>query len=216
MKFSIYNLIMTVPKVFLLGILLAAGYAQITLSSPMSTYLQTVGAQACCSDNTMTVYGSATVQAAPDTATINLQVTVGGSTVNAAVAQLTRQVNCVLGVLTANGLTSSNYQVSSLSVYPNTSFANGVSTVVGQIASESLTVTVPIVGTNTTTLGRIIDGVAAVDGIILNGISFDLTNKTDQVSLARGKAFNDAKKKALDYAASLQLCLGQLVTVIDG
>lgn len=86
----------------------------------------------------------------------------------------------------------------------------------GQIASESLTVTVPIVGTNTTTLGKIIDGVAAVNGIILNGISFDLTNKTDQVGLARGKAFNDAKKKAIDYAASLQLCLGQLVTVIDG
>jgi hypothetical protein len=51
--------------------------------------------------------------------------------------------------------------------------------VVGQIASESLTVTVPIVGTNTTTLGKIIDGVAVVNGIILNGISFDLTNKTD-------------------------------------
>lgn len=85
-SFSIYNLIMTVPKVFLLGILLAAGYAQITLTSPMSAYMQALGTQVCCTDNTMTIYGSATVQAAPDTATINLQVTVGGSTVNAAVA----------------------------------------------------------------------------------------------------------------------------------
>lgn len=122
----------------------------------------------------------------------------------------------MVAVLTANGLTSSNYQASSLRVFPNTSYANGQSTVVGQIASESLTVTVPIVGSNTTTLGKIVDGVAAVDGIILNGISFDLTNKTDQVALAREQAFNDAKKKAVDYTGSLQVSLGQLITVIDG
>lgn len=63
---------MTVPKVVLLGILLAAAYAQILFDSPLSAYMQTIGSQVCCTDNTMTVYGSATVQAVPDTATVSM------------------------------------------------------------------------------------------------------------------------------------------------
>jgi uncharacterized protein len=206
---------MTVPKVLLLALLLLAAKAQITFGSPLNNYLQTIGSQTCCSDQTITVYGSATIQAAPDTASISLQVTVNGDTVNAAVAQLTTKISSVISVLTSNGLTSANYQTSSLSVYPNTTYSNGVSTVVGQIASQSLTVTVPLVNSNTSLLGKLIDGLAAVNGIILNGVSFDVVDKTDELALARGNAFSNAKKKAQDYAASLQLCIGQLVTVID-
>jgi uncharacterized protein YggE len=208
---------MIVPKVLLaLLAVIALTQGQI-IGSPLSASLfyQGLSAQTCCSDQTITVYGSATIQAPPDSATLSVQVTVSGSTVNAVIALLSAKVNSVISILNSNGLNSSNYQTSSLNVYPNTSWANGVSTVVGQIATQSFTITVPIINSNTVPLGKLIDCLASVDGIVLNGVSFDVADKTDELAAARGKAFANAQKKASDYAASLQLCLGQLVQIID-
>lgn len=49
----------------------------------------------------------------------------------------------------------------------------------------------------------------------MNDVSFDVTNKTDGLANARRRAFGDAQKKASDYAASLQLSLGQVVQIDD-
>jgi uncharacterized protein YggE len=165
----------------------------------------------CCSDLTIAVYGQATVQANPDTASLSAQVTVNADTVNHAIAALSSQVITVISILTSNGLNSSNYQISSLNVYPNTSYANGVSTVLGQIATESFSITIPNINPNGSNIGKLIDDLSSVNGIILNGLSFSLNNQTDQLVIARGKAFTNAQQKALDYTTSLQLCLGQLV-----
>lgn len=209
---------MIVPKLLLaLFFVLAMSRAQI-IGSPLTASLLYQGgfsAQTCCDDKTITVYGSATTEVPPDSAVLSIQVTVSGSTVNAVIALLSARVNSVISILNNNGLNSSNYQTSSLNVYPNTSWTNGVSTVVGQIATQSFTVTLPIVNSNTTSLGRLIDALAAVDGIILNGISFDVADKTIGLANARGKAFGNAQKKASDYANSLQLCLGQVVEIVD-
>lgn len=187
-------------------------YSQSTL-----TPILTNGAtnQPCCSAQTITVYGTATIQANPDTATLSAQITVNGNTVAQAIAQLSTQASAVISILTANGLNSSNYQVSSLNVYPNTSYSNGVSTVLGQIASESFTITIPNVTPNGSNIGTLIDCLATVNGIILNGLSFSLSNQTSVLAQARSNAYTNAQNKALDYSVSLSLSLGQLVTVID-
>lgn len=80
-------------------------------SSPFGSSLlyQSIASQTCCTDQTITVYGSATIQAAPDTATLSVQITVNADTVSNAIAALTSQINTVLSILTTNGLNSSNY-----------------------------------------------------------------------------------------------------------
>lgn len=65
--------------------------------------------QSCCSTQTITVYGTSTIQANPDTATLNAQITVNGNTVSQAIAELSTQATAVISILTANGLNSSNY-----------------------------------------------------------------------------------------------------------
>lgn len=215
---------MIVPKV-LAALVVFAFVAQGQLIPPISTtvgspltsslFYQSLSPQTCCTDQTITVYGSATIQAAPDTATLNVQITVNSDTVKNAIAALSSQINCVITILNANGLNSSNYQTSSLSVYPNTSYSNGVSTVIGQIATESFIITIPILSPNASNVGKLIDNLATVNGIILNGLSFDIADKTDELAQARANAFSNAQKKALDYATSLQICLGQLVTIVD-
>jgi uncharacterized protein YggE len=185
------------------------------LCSFSQIFIPTLNTQTCCSDQTITVYGSATVQANPDIALLSAQISVNGNSVSQAVAQLSTQVSRIISILTANGINSSNYQVTSLNVYPNTSYANGVSTVLGQIATESFSITIPVLNSNGSNIGALIDSLATVNGIILNGLSFDLSNKTSQFVLARANAYKNAQNKALDYTSSLQLSLGQLVTVID-
>lgn len=68
---------------------------------------------------------------------------------------------------------------------------------------------------NGTNIGSIIDSLATINGVVLNGLSFSLSNQTAVLSQARSSAYTNAKNKALDYTTSLSLCLGQLVTVID-
>lgn len=65
----------------------------------------------CCSDNTIKVFGSSTIQANPDIAYLSATITATGQTVSDAVQKLSTQSNIIIQILQSNGLTSSNYQV---------------------------------------------------------------------------------------------------------
>lgn len=65
----------------------------------------------CCSDNTINVFGSSTIQANPDIAYLSATITATGQTVSDAVQKLSTQSNIIIQILQSNGLTSSNYQV---------------------------------------------------------------------------------------------------------
>jgi uncharacterized protein YggE len=121
----------------------------------------------------------------------------------------------VISILNANGLTPANYQSNSFSVYPNTSYVNGNSQVIGQIASQSFQITIPNISANGSNIGKLIDSLAAVNGIVVNGLSFALSNQTSANTQARQLAFQNAQSKAQDYAGALQLSLGLLVNVVD-
>ena len=49
----------------------------------------------------------------------------------------------------------------------------------------------------------------------MNGLSFDLKDKTAVFEQARSKAFENAKDKALDYASALLVSLGNVVNIKD-
>jgi uncharacterized protein YggE len=180
-----------------------------------SLYLQSFREQKCCGDQTITVSGSGIAKGTPDIATLSAQITVNANTVNQAISALTQRVSRVVSVLSSNGLNSTNYQTSSLNVYPNVSYANGVATVIGQIATQGFSITIPSINPNGSNVGKLIDDLATVNGIVLKGLSFDISNKTDIIAQARANAFNNAKGKALDYSSLLKLSLGQLLTVTD-
>jgi uncharacterized protein YggE len=62
---------------------------------------------------TITAYGLAIIDAAPDSAVISATVSVNADTVDKAISALAKVVNSVISVLNANGLTDKNYQTSS-------------------------------------------------------------------------------------------------------
>lgn len=87
--------------------------------------------------------------------------------------------------MASNRLTEKNYQSVSVNVYPNTSWINGVSKVLGQIANQYIRIDIPQIDANGANIGRLIDELASVNGIILNGLSFDVRNKTSLFFKAR-------------------------------
>jgi uncharacterized protein YggE len=191
-------------------------HSQITTSAPnILSQLSACPTNNCCDANTITVQGSATIQATPDQASIQASLSVNADTSAQAISRLTTSVNRIISILTSNQLTADNYQTSSFSVYPNTSYANGVAKVVGQIASQSFQINIPSVSSDGSNIGRLIDSLAVVNGIVINGLSFDVKNKTSAFQRARQLAYQNAQRKAQDYAAGLQLSLGQLRYVVD-
>ena len=49
----------------------------------------------------------------------------------------------------------------------------------------------------------------------MNGLSFDLTNKTTVFESARALAFENAKQKGKDYSSALRIRLGRVVNIKD-
>ena len=64
-------------------------------------------------------------------------------------------------------------------------------------------------------IGKLIDSLATVNGIVINSLSFDVRNKTSAFQRARQLAYQNAQRKAQDYAAGLKLSLGKLLNVVD-
>lgn len=56
---------------------------------------------------------------------------------------------------------------------------------------------------------------AAINGITINGLSFDISDKKQLTSTARASAYADALAKAKDYASFAGLTLGNAVTITD-
>lgn len=151
--------------------------------------------------------GDTTLQVDPDQALLSASVSASSKTVEGAVTALAQLVNRIINILNNNGLNQDNYQTTNFNVYPNSSWNNGVQTILGQIATQSFFIVVPFTNSNSSNIGKLIDDLASVNGITLNGLTFDLKSKTVVYQQARELAFKSAKTKANDYAEALSLKL---------
>lgn len=121
----------------------------------------------------------------------------------------------MLSILSKAGLNSSNWETTYLNVYPNSSIVNGSTVTYGQIASQELRITIPIIDSNGSTVGKIYDALAQIDNININGLTFDLQDKTSSLVKARELAFAEADQRARDYAAVAGITLSSVVSITD-
>lgn len=164
---------------------------------------------------TIEVFGTASLNVSPDIATINVQVTSSGKTSADALTALSQKVNKILTILSSSGLNSSNWVTNYLYVYDNSSYVNGTTVVYGQIANQGMTITIPIPNSNGTIVGKIYDGLAQVKDITINGLTFDVRDKTISFIIARKLAYDDAKIRANDYLSAAGVFLGSPITITD-
>lgn len=128
---------------------------------------------------------------------------------------LSAKVTQALSILKANGYGDDSYETGSINVYPEYNYINGRSEIVGQTASQSLTIRARGVDPKGQKVGVLVDALAQVDGINIDSVSFDIYDKTKLQTQARADAYKDARQKAEDYASFAGLSLGRVLSIDD-
>lgn len=169
----------------------------------------------CCNDNSIVVNGVGRVSVQPDIAYITVGATVTAKTTQAATQGVADKIAQIIQILNNNKVPKSDIKTESINIYPQYDYPNGVQTIVGQTASQTLIATIRKIDKNGGDLGKIIDQLVAVDKIQFNGLRFDKENKNDAQKQARKQAFDDAKSKAADLAALSERNLGKALSIID-
>lgn len=92
-------------------------------------------------------------------------------------------------------------------------YRNNENVLVGQKASQTLSVKIRDIAADGAAIGRLIDAAAKIDGLLVNGVTFDQSDRTLGVKQARKAAYEAARKKALEYAALSGLRLRKVARI---
>lgn len=162
---------------------------------------------------TISVTGEATVDAAPDMATISFGVTTDGLTAAEAMQKNNAALASVIERLKAAGVADIDLQTSSLSLSPNWVGYDGSSTptIASYMASNMLNVRVR----DLAALGGILDSSITDGANTLNGINFELANPRPLQDEARKAAVKDAAARAALFAEAAGVKLGKLVSISE-
>ena len=158
---------------------------------------------------TITVTGDGSITTVPDRAAFSFTIETRAKTATAALNQNSSDATAVIAALKAAGVSSANLQTSQVSLMPQSS--QDGTTILGYIASNSVTVKTPLANA-----GKVVD--AAV-GAGANGVSGPSLDVSDQDALYRDalhKAVDDAKLKAQSLADAAGLSLGGALTITEG
>ena len=161
----------------------------------------------------ITVTGSATLDVAPDIATISLGVTTNGDTAAAAMAANNAVLAGVLARLRAAGIAERDLQTSNLSLNPNwVGYDSGsVPTIANYTASNILTVRVRALDS----LGAVLDAAITDGANTLNGLTFGLAEPRPTEDAARAAAVADAIARARLFAEAAGTGLGPIVSISE-
>lgn len=160
----------------------------------------------------VSVSGSATVTLTPDMASFSISVSETGQTTWEAQQMANAKMQDIYDILHDDfGIVAEDIRTTSMSLYPEYRYEDGQQILVGQTASQSISVTVHRLDD----LAPIVDSLSSVTGISLSSISLDASEKDESMSQARRLAMQDAMDKARDYAEAAGLVLGDPVSISE-
>ncbi len=163
---------------------------------------------------TLTVTGTATVNAAPDQATLSLGVTTTGATAAVAMGANNDAASAVIARLIAAKVAERDMQTTGLSLNPNwvMNAAGTAQEIQGYTASSTLTVRIDALDA----AGAILDAAIADGANTLNGLTFGLTDPRPLEDDARKAAVADALARAQVLAQAAGETLGPIVSITEG
>ena len=163
---------------------------------------------------TLTVTGMATVETAPDLATLSLGVTTSGATAAAAMSANSDAVASVIARLKSAGVADRDIQTSNLSLNPNwvTNATGTASEIQGYVATNLLTIRIRALATT----GAVLDAAISDGANSLNGLVFGLQNPRPAEDEARRQAVADALARATLLAGAAGTKLGPILSITDG
>ncbi len=160
---------------------------------------------------TIEVSGSGEVELTSDVALFNIQVSELAKTTKEAQSMANEKISSVLEVLRAEQVAEKDIKTTALDLRPSYRWVDNQQTLEGQVASQSLTVTLR----NLPRLGPVIDKLGEISGISLNAVRLDKEDKSEALTEARQKAVAQALAKAEVYATSANMRVGSPITISE-
>ncbi|MBE2275315.1 MAG: SIMPL domain-containing protein [Rhodobacteraceae bacterium] len=163
----------------------------------------------------ITVTGEASVEQAPDMATVSIGVTSVSATAAQALSANSEAMRAVIDRLKAAGVADVDLQTTGLSVNPNwTGYDSSASEqrISGYTAANTLTVQIRVLET----LGTVLDAAVSDGANTLNGLTFGLADPRPALDAARRSAVLDARAKAELLAEAAGVKLGAIVSISEG
>jgi len=153
------------------------------------------------SGRTVTVEGTATTRAVPDTATFTFGQETEGTTAKGALAENAAHMRRVISALLRAGVAKDDIQTQDVSVYPRRNENNDV---VGFSANGSVVATVRRLAR----AGAVVDAAVAAGADETSGPQFDRSTRSELTQKALREAFADARGKAEALASEAGASLG--------
>ncbi len=163
---------------------------------------------------TVSVSGVGIVTTTPDTASVQLGVTVTQATLADAQSQASTQMQAVIDALTAAGVEEKDIQTSSyyVSVVQNYDASGNPS----EVTNFQVQNMVNVVVRDIDTVGPILDGAVEAGANTVYGVNFYLDDSSAASTQARALAVQDAQKRAEELAAAAGMTLGPVVSITEG
>ncbi len=162
----------------------------------------------------LTVSGTGLVRVSPDTASINLGVATQDTDVAQAVAASNLAAEAIINAVKNLGVAPEDVRTTYFNVSPQPMYdQNGQPT--GQTnywVNNTLVVTLRQVDQ----LGAVLQAAVDAGANSINGISFDLTDKSQAEEQARKAAIADARQRAERLATAAGTTLGEIVSIYTG
>lgn len=187
-----------VAGLFLIGAL-AAFTLQTQTTSDQST------------QRTISVSGSGQVYLTPDIAYINIGVQTENADAATAVSNNNTQSQKVIDALKAQGVDAKDIRTTDFSIYPQQQTnSQGQSTGVTKYVVNN---TVYVTLRSLDKIGAVLNGVVAAGANSINGIQFDVADRSQALSQARQAAISDANAQAQELAKAAGVTLGAVQSI---
>jgi len=163
-------------------------------------------------ESTITVVGSGTAAARPDTAEVSAGVVTQAATAAQALADNNAAMDKVLKAISALGIADRDVQTTNVSVTPLRRQGRQESQppeITGYEVSNNVHAKVR----DLRMVGRLLDTLVAQGANALGGISFSVADPAPVLDQARTKAIADARHKAEVYAQAAGVTLGGVVSI---
>ncbi len=160
----------------------------------------------------LTVHGHSEMKVRPDVAYVDVGVVTQSQDSTQAVRDNATRSTALLAALKGAGLADRDLQSQSYSVQPQYDYQSSPARLTGYQVTNSVRATVR----DLTKVGPVIDAATGAGGNQVNGVTFDLADRTQAEGRALAMAVVEARAKAAVMAQAAGVPLGRLVDLSEG
>lgn len=166
---------------------------------------------------TISVSGSGSVMAAPDTAQLVLTVSEKAKTTKEAQNLANGKISLVTETLNGAGIDMKNIATSAIRFSKDYIWNDQTrrNEIIGQVVSQTVTVKFNDLDGSPSLLASVLDSLGSIDGIEIGNLMFSIAYPQEYYIEARRLAFEKAKQKAYELSDYAGLKLGRAVSITE-